>query len=75
MTPELEKYHKIMFWGRVSGITFLIMFAIMFLLDEVDNPPLYLAAFIAFQISAFAMIGLGIYQWRYKKKHGIHHHG
>ncbi|WP_063535055.1 MULTISPECIES: hypothetical protein [unclassified Erythrobacter] len=75
MTPELEKYHKIMFWGRVSAFLFLGTFAVVYFLDETSNPTLYLGAFVAFQLSALSMIGLGIYQWRYKKKHGIHHHG
>ena len=75
MKRELDAYKRLVFWGRVSGIAFFLTFATVGLMEEERNPPLYLAAFILFQIATFTMIGLGIYQWRFKRKHGIHRHG
>ena len=47
----------------------------LFIVEEASNPTLYLVMFILFQISMFAMIGLGILHARFKKQHKIPHHG
>lgn len=75
MADAIAKYEQIVRRTRWSGVTAVLTFGSLHLIDEARNPTLYSVAFVAFLIAAFALIGLSLYQWRHKRMHGIHHHG
>lgn len=73
MTYTIAKYEKIGRIARWIAIAAALTFGSLYVIDEASNPTLYFVAFMLFQIAIFGLIGVSIYQWRYQKKHRIHH--
>jgi 4-hydroxybenzoate polyprenyltransferase len=75
MVDAIAKYEQIVRWARWSAVAAALTVGALYVINEARHPTLYFVTFILFLLAVFALIGLSLYQWRYKRKHHIHHHG